>query len=187
MDEVVARIGRTNNCTYCGVFRRQALDRGAYFLGANKIATGHNADDIAETVIMNMLRGDHFRLDKCTNPATGEDGDMPRVKPFKFSYEKEIVMYSHFKNLDYFTTECIYSPFAYRGYAREFLKELERIRPAAIADIIHSGDAFLIREGTKTPQKMTCERCGYMSSNAVCKACKLLETLGVEPRRFEPT
>lgn len=25
MDEVVKVIGRTNNCTYCGVFRRQAL------------------------------------------------------------------------------------------------------------------------------------------------------------------
>ena len=140
MDQIVAKIGKTNNCTFCGVFRRQALDRGAYFLGVNKIATGHNADDIAETVLMNMLRGDHFRLDKCTSTMTGEEGDMPRVKPFKFAYEKEIVMYAHFKNLDYFSTECIYSPYAYRGYAREFLKELERIRPSAIADIIHSGD-----------------------------------------------
>lgn len=39
--------------TFCGVFRRQALDRGAMLLGVNKVATGHNADDIAETVIMN--------------------------------------------------------------------------------------------------------------------------------------
>lgn len=39
--------------TFCGVFRRQALDKGAVSLGANKICTGHNADDVAETVIMN--------------------------------------------------------------------------------------------------------------------------------------
>lgn len=39
--------------TYCGIFRRQALDKGALLLGANKICTGHNADDIAETVLMN--------------------------------------------------------------------------------------------------------------------------------------
>ncbi len=57
MDEIVARIGLTNNCTFCGVFRRQALDRGAIKLGVNKLATGHNADDIAETVMMNILRG----------------------------------------------------------------------------------------------------------------------------------
>lgn len=28
MDEIVKQIGLNNNCTYCGVFRRQALDRG---------------------------------------------------------------------------------------------------------------------------------------------------------------
>ncbi len=39
--------------TFCGVFRRQALDRGAALIGAEKVVTGHNADDIAETVIMN--------------------------------------------------------------------------------------------------------------------------------------
>ena len=47
MDDIVAHIGRKNNCTFCGVFRRQALDRGATIVGANKIVTGHNADDIA--------------------------------------------------------------------------------------------------------------------------------------------
>ena len=47
----------------------------------------------------------------------GEAGSLPRCKPFKYTYEKEIVMYAHFKKLDYFSTECIYSPFAARGAA----------------------------------------------------------------------
>lgn len=58
MDEIVQRIGTKSNCTFCGVFRRQALDRGANMLKADKVATGHNADDIAETVILNVIRGD---------------------------------------------------------------------------------------------------------------------------------
>ena len=37
---------------------RQALDRGGTLKAAEKIATGHNADDIAETVLLNILRGD---------------------------------------------------------------------------------------------------------------------------------
>ena len=53
MDEVVQQIGKKGNCTYCGVFRRQALDRGAAKLGVNHVVTGHNADDVAETVLMN--------------------------------------------------------------------------------------------------------------------------------------
>jgi cytoplasmic tRNA 2-thiolation protein 1 len=53
MDQVVEQIGKKGNCTYCGVFRRQALDRGAAKLGVKHVVTGHNADDIAETVLMN--------------------------------------------------------------------------------------------------------------------------------------
>lgn len=97
MDDIVARIGLKNNCTFCGVFRRQALDRGANLLGATKIVTGHNADDIAETVFLNVLRGDFARLTRCTNSITGEDSALPRCKPFKYAYEKEIVMYAHHK------------------------------------------------------------------------------------------
>lgn len=40
MDQIVKQVGLKNNCTFCGVFRRQALDRGAMMLGVNKICTG---------------------------------------------------------------------------------------------------------------------------------------------------
>ncbi|KAL5706260.1 cytosolic thiouridylase subunit Ctu1 [Ranunculus cassubicifolius] len=93
MDEIVKMIGLKNNCTFCGVFRRQALDRGAALLKVDKLATGHNADDIAETVLLNILRGDIARLGRCTSIVTGEDGPIPRCKPFKYTYEKEIVIY----------------------------------------------------------------------------------------------
>jgi cytoplasmic tRNA 2-thiolation protein 1 len=43
MDKIVKQIGNTNNCTYCGVLRRQALDRGATMLDVDHIVTGHNA------------------------------------------------------------------------------------------------------------------------------------------------
>lgn len=40
-------------------------------------------------------------------------------------------MYAYFKKLDYFSTECIYSPYAARGFAREFVKDLEVCLSAA--------------------------------------------------------
>jgi len=179
MDKIVAQVGLKNNCTFCGVFRRQALDRGAMKLGVNKIVTGHNADDIAETVIMNVLRGDIARLQRCTAITTGSEGAIPRCKPFKYTYEKEIVMYAYYKKLDYFSTECIYSPNAYRGYARSYIKEVEKIRPSAIIDIIHSGEQLNVREQVKSrlPSQGTCKECGYISSQDICKACVMLAGL----------
>lgn len=241
MDDIVKSIGRKNNCTFCGVFRRQALDRGAAALGVDHIVTGHNADDIAETVLMNVLRGDISRLSRCTeivtqsadaDPSQGCGGGgnkdnedetpldflgIKRSKPFKYAYEKEIVLYAYFKQLTYFSTECIYSPNAYRGYARAYLKDLESIRPSAIIDIIHSGEAMKVGwrddggaapsqaaaasgqeskatagaaktaaanagpqggpKGATRQVQQTCKRCGYITSQELCKACVLLEGL----------
>ena len=83
-------------------------------------------------------------------------------------------MCTYFKKLDYFLTECIYSPNAYRGYARTFLKDLESIRPSAT---IHSGDSLEVKSGVKLPVRGTYSHCGYISSQELCKACILLEGL----------
>lgn len=165
MDQVVAQVGKKGNCTYCGVFRRQALDRGAAMLDVGHVVTGHNADDVAETVLMNLLRGDLPRLSRATSIITStpsasvtksEGGkvnftDVKRSKPLMYAYEKEIVLYAHHKKLDYFSTECIYSPEAFRGSARTLIKNLERIRPESILDVVRSGiDMAKLVPGAKT-------------------------------------
>ncbi|KAJ5893410.1 hypothetical protein N7495_005101 [Penicillium taxi] len=244
MDQVVEQIGKKGNCTYCGVFRRQALDRGAARLNIQHVVTGHNADDVAETVMMNLLRGDLPRLSRGTSIVTDSSAsDIKRSKPLKYAYEKEIVLYAHHRQLDYFSTECIYSPEAFRGSARTLIKDLEKIRPSSILDIVKSGEDMAVlvpgavrdsgkkcrsdaaeaddaggcgsqngrtsggemaamekelaenetaevRETeiklpgpSRTQRKIKvqtmghCERCGYMSSQRICKACTLLDGL----------
>ncbi|KAK6956784.1 nucleotidyltransferase [Daldinia eschscholtzii] len=158
MDQVVETIGKKGNCTYCGVFRRQALDRGAKMLGIKHVVTGHNADDVAETVLMNLLRGDLPRLSRSTSIVTGSDAsEVKRSKPLKYSYEKEIVLYAHHKKLDYFSTECIYSPEAFRGSARSLIKNLEKVRPSAILDVVRSGEDMARLVPGAAPSSCACD------------------------------
>lgn len=125
---------------------------------------------------MNFLRGDTNRLIRgAAHVSPGEEGNsLPRVKPLKYSYEKDIVMYAHFKRLNYFSTECIYSPNSYRGNARNYIKSLERERPKAILDLIHSAETLRVSGEVKRPTLTSCQKCGYISSQQFCKACLLL-------------
>ncbi len=57
---------------------------------------------------------------------------------------------------------------------------IQAVRPHAIVDLIHAGETMrvpLSESGESLTVPGTCERCGYMSSQAVCKACVLLEGL----------
>lgn len=49
------------------------------------------------------------------------------------------------QKLDYHSTECIYSPTAYRGHARALVKDLEAVRPSAIVDIVRCGSSEGVR------------------------------------------
>jgi cytoplasmic tRNA 2-thiolation protein 1 len=205
MDEIVGAIGRRNNCSFCGVFRRQALERGAAAVRADKVATGHNADDVAETVLMNLLRGDIARLGRCAAAITGGGGEegggeggfpaaggpLPRVKPFLHCYEKEIVLYARHARLDYVSTECSYSPGAYRGFAREFLKDLEALRSNVIGDILESAQGWRVAGsgggGGAERSMRACERCGFASSGGLCQACLLLAGLAAGRPRLALT
>ena len=44
LDQIFSATKTKETCTYCGIFRRRALDIGATRVNATKVAVGHNAD-----------------------------------------------------------------------------------------------------------------------------------------------
>lgn len=60
---------------------------------------------------------------------------------------------------------------------RLLVKDLERERPQAILDLIESGDQISATDAVRMPTEQKCARCGFMSSQRLCKACLLLHGL----------
>lgn len=179
MDEIVKRGGR-NACSYCGVFRRQCLEKVAMRIGANVIATGHNGDDVAETVLMNFFRGDMARLERCKSlkREMENDGDILRIKPFSLLTQKDVVLYAHYLKLNYFSVECTYAGTAFRGNARAFLKETQTQHPSVIVNCVISNEQArtdLKPRQMKKPQ--VCKTCGMKTSTDECQACRMLREL----------
>ncbi|XP_008251870.3 cytoplasmic tRNA 2-thiolation protein 1 [Oryctolagus cuniculus] len=171
--------GRSRSCcTFCGVLRRRALEEGARRVGATHIVTGHNADDMAETVLMNFLRGDAARLARGGGLGSrGEGGALPRCRPLQLASQKEVVLYAHFRRLDYFSEECVYAPEAFRGHARDLLQRLEAARPSVVLDLVHSAERLALAPAARPPRPGACSRCGALASRALCQACALLDGL----------
>ncbi|MFA6802125.1 MAG: tRNA 2-thiocytidine biosynthesis TtcA family protein, partial [Candidatus Methanomethylophilaceae archaeon] len=62
MDSISSVTGENSPCTYCGVFRRKLMNDEARRTGARFLATGHNLDDMAQSIMMDFVRGDVERL-----------------------------------------------------------------------------------------------------------------------------
>lgn len=67
-------------CAYCGVFRRDLLAKYAEEYDADKLLTGHNLDDEAETALMNVFEGNVEQMAKHFDASLGPfpDSSSPR-------------------------------------------------------------------------------------------------------------
>ncbi len=180
MVDVRGDTGTLGACSYCGVFRRKALNLAARELEADVVATGHNMDDEAQTVIMNIMRGDGRRIGR-TNRLRMQPirGFVPRIKPLAVLSERDIVAYAHHTQLPYHDVPCPYATEAYRNDIRNFLNDMEHKRPGTLTAILRSGEAIAKAIASTSSESFysTCSTCGDPSTTTMCKACQLLDKL----------
>jgi uncharacterized protein (TIGR00269 family) len=183
LDEIVQLRGDESigACSYCGVFRRQAINRTAKDLEMDVVATGHNMDDEAQTVIMNIMRGDTLKIAR-THRSRDHPirGLVPRIKPIIELSERDIVAYAYYEQLPYHDIPCPYHAEAYRNDVRLYLNEMEHKRPGTLLAILSSAETITQALG-QMPLSVEighCEKCGFPSSSNPCKACSLLEEIG---------
>ena len=172
------QVTRRPTCSACGLSKRYLMNRTAVAEGFAVLATGHNLDDEAATLLGSTLRWDDSALARqapvleATHPKLAR-----RVKPLFRLTERETAAYAFLRGIDYVVEEC---PFA-RGAtsiahkevldriedtspgskAMFFLNYLERVRP-----LFQSREAVTLRE---------CVRCGQTTTGEVCAFCKLAD------------
>ena len=172
IDNLVKNDPSIKSCTYCGVFRRTLLNKAAREAGATKLAVGHNLDDEAQSVLMNVMRGDVTRMARL---AKTSEHFVRRIKPMKNIPEKEIVAYAVINNIPYFDVECPNSFNNARRDVQGVLNDMEQKYPGTKSNIISFYRKLPAIGVESVPVK--CARCGEPASHEICKACELLEKI----------
>lgn len=134
--DTVMKTKKYHACTVCGTLRRDLLNK--YANEYEVIATGHNMDDEAQTVLMNLARG-NTSLFMRTGPKTLDNKAFtPRVKPLYFVSEKHILTYCVLHHIKTDFSECPYAYNAYRMYMTEVLNSYEEHHPGTKKNILHT-------------------------------------------------
>ncbi|MFH1106174.1 MAG: TIGR00269 family protein [Candidatus Aenigmatarchaeota archaeon] len=189
LDGIIRKLGRTplksglgGACTWCGVFRRYALNKSARELGATKVCTGHNLDDEAQTFLINCLKGDTNKLFRSNSQIPSrkqqKTGFVQRIKPLRLIPEKEIALYAMLGGINNYWGECPYAS-GMRFEVRDFLNTLETNHPGIKFGLVEAFDSILSHaaagKNVEESEILACESCGEPSSSKKCKACTLVD------------
>lgn len=178
MDEIVEKTGEgeLTPCSYCGVLRRRALNEAARRVEADRLATAHNLDDMAQTALLNMMRGDLRRL-AGMHPAGGDlRGFVRRVKPFCEVPERESTLYAYLRGFEFQSMPCPYAKEAMRTDIRRFLNRMEVKRPGTKFTVYRT--ALKLIPGIRGAEVIgRCRICGEPTPGETCRVCQMVEEL----------
>ncbi|GAG40995.1 unnamed protein product, partial [marine sediment metagenome] len=168
---------KLSNCMVCGIVKKWILNRESRKLKFDKIVTGHNLDDEAQTIIMNFLQG-NLLIGLNSGPITGSIKDkkfIPRIKPLFFVPEKDIKEYSKILNLPVIYEKCPCAVSSLRIKTRTFLENRsEREKLQIVNNFLKMLPELRKRFINYNDKIIYCKLCGEPSRNEICKKCELL-------------
>ncbi len=125
--------GEKNHCFLCSWYRRKALFDLAKDLDCNKIALGHNKDDIVETLLMNLIYQGAF----ATNPPLLQMDKFPMkiVRPLCLIKEDELREYARLREYKQMPKLCPFEHESSRAEVKNLIKELRKLNPEVLDSV----------------------------------------------------
>jgi uncharacterized protein (TIGR00269 family) len=176
MDGIASELRELTPCSYCGVLRRRALNEAAMNLEADRLATAHNLDDMAQTALLNIMRGDLNRLANMDPGGMSHPGFVRRVKPYCEVPERESALYAYLEGFRFQELPCPYAREAMRNDIRGFINGMEAKRPGT-KFIVYRTALRLIPNVGERDVAGQCSVCGEPTTGKICRVCQMLEEL----------
>ncbi|MBI4450906.1 TIGR00269 family protein [Candidatus Woesearchaeota archaeon] len=179
-DLLNSRGANVKSCTVCGVPRRQLINKAARELGATKVAIGHNLDDEACAVLMNLCKNRMDLMARLGPKSSGSiPGLVPRIKPLYFCSEADIAAYSKLQGFPVHYGRCPCSHDSFRNSMRELLPKLETEHPGAARRLVERLLEKLpaLHEFSGKTVVQICANCGEPCKDKVCRTCQLMEAM----------
>jgi len=167
-----------SSCSFCGVFRRRAIDEVAVRAGVSVVATAHNLDDYIQTFMMNLMHGDVTRLGWLDPSYSDDTFPVRRVKPFMEIYEEEVALFAYEAGIPFQSVSCPYMHEGLRSEVRDFLNQMEANHPG-IKNVLLRSSLHVISRYARASDKKTvpCSNCGRPSSSGICNVCRMRATI----------
>lgn len=125
-----------NPCALCAKLRRGALNNAARDLGCNKVALGHNREDVIETFLMSMLYEGRINT---FGPITYlSRSDITLIRPLVFLPEKYALSVARNRELPVQKANCPAAGHTKREEAKELIQYLSKFVPDVETKMIHA-------------------------------------------------
>ncbi|MGB9975627.1 ATP-binding protein [Thermovenabulum sp.] len=166
-------------CSICGTIKRYLFNKVALDGGFTAVATGHNLDDEAATLLGNTLSWQEGYLARqapvlqSTHPKL-----VKKVKPLFTLTERENLSYIIFNGIKFIHDECPHAEGASSILYKEVLNKLEEESPGTkqrfLINFLEKGRKHFqdVREELDLKE---CKICGQVTTTEICSFCRLVE------------
>jgi uncharacterized protein (TIGR00269 family) len=177
------RRGSRSTCAVCGLSKRYVFNRAARDHGYDVVATGHNLDDEAATLLGNTLRWQTDYIARQHPVLPAEEGLARKVKPLYRLSELETAAYAFLRGIEYVVEECPLVAGNTQLRYKEAMNALEAASPGTKAQFFLSylergAPLFAAQDDAELSP---CERCAQPTTGRFCAFCRArAQILGVK-------